>query len=59
MRKHMKWRISALVHRSSEDEYCPPEDVEQIQMAVLEELGECLGDIEINLAYQGEEEQSF
>lgn len=58
MRNHMKWRISVLVHRSSEDEYCPSEDVDQIQMAVLEELRECLGDIDIQLAYQ-EEEQSF
>lgn len=51
MRKHMKWRISALVHRSSEDEYCPSEDVEQIQTAVLEELSECLGDVDIQLGY--------
>lgn len=46
------------IARSSEDEYCPSEDVDQIQMGVLEELRECLGDIDIQLAYQ-EEEQSF
>ncbi|XP_068970908.1 UPF0489 protein C5orf22 homolog [Bombus flavifrons] len=46
------------IARSSEDEYCPSEDVDQIQMAVLEELRECLGDIDIQLAYQ-EEEQSL
>ncbi|KZC12129.1 UPF0489 protein C5orf22 like protein [Dufourea novaeangliae] len=43
------------IARSSEDEYCPPEDVDQIQVGVLEELRQRLGDIDIRMAYQEEE----
>lgn len=39
------------IARSSEDEYCPPEDVEQIQVAVLEELQQRLVEVDIKLAY--------
>lgn len=44
--------------RSSEDEYCPPESVEQIQCAVLDELHVRLGtEVDVQLAYQQDEEQ--
>ncbi|CAK9833335.1 UPF0489 protein C5orf22 homolog [Anthophora retusa] len=43
------------IARSSEDEYCPMEDVDQIQFGVLEELRQRLGEIDIQLAYQEEE----
>ncbi|XP_076169992.1 UPF0489 protein C5orf22 homolog [Ptiloglossa arizonensis] len=43
------------IARSSEDEYCPPEDVDQIQFGVLEELRQRLGEVDIKLAYQEEE----
>ncbi|CAK9803751.1 UPF0489 protein C5orf22 homolog [Anthophora plagiata] len=43
------------IARSSEDEYCPMEDVDQIQFGVLEELRQRLGEIDIRLAYQEEE----
>lgn len=45
-------------HRSSEDDYCPPENVEQIQSAVLEELRLRLGtEVDLQLAYQEDTEQ--
>ncbi|XP_076658544.1 misexpression suppressor of ras 6 [Halictus rubicundus] len=43
------------IARSSEDEYCPPEDVDLIQIGVLEELRQRLGDIDVQLSYQREE----
>lgn len=47
-----------LFYRSSEDDYCPPENVEQIQFAVLDELRLRLGAaVDIQLAYQQDEEQ--
>ncbi|XP_032665560.1 UPF0489 protein C5orf22 homolog [Odontomachus brunneus] len=46
------------IARSSEDEYCPPENVEQIQCAVLDELHLRLGtEVDVQLAYQQDEEQ--
>ncbi|XP_017754997.1 PREDICTED: UPF0489 protein C5orf22 homolog [Eufriesea mexicana] len=44
------------IARSSEDEYCPSEDVDQIQFGVLDELRQRLGDIDVRLTYQEEEE---
>lgn len=41
--------------RSSEDEYCPIEDVDQIQLGVLDELRQRLENVDIQLAYQEEE----
>lgn len=42
-------------HRSSQDEYCPSEDVDQIQIGVVEELRQQLGEIDVQLAYLKEE----
>ncbi|XP_043266371.1 UPF0489 protein C5orf22 homolog [Venturia canescens] len=45
------------IARSSEDDYCPPEDVDQIQAGVLDELGQRLGsEIDVKLAYLEEKE---
>ncbi|XP_061933126.1 UPF0489 protein C5orf22 homolog [Apis cerana] len=43
------------IARSSQDEYCPSENVDQIQVGVLEELRQHLGDIDVQLAYLKEE----
>ncbi|XP_076248833.1 UPF0489 protein C5orf22 homolog [Calliopsis andreniformis] len=43
------------IARSSEDDYCPPDDVDYIQVGVLAELRERLGDIDVRLGYQEEE----
>ncbi|XP_076671799.1 UPF0489 protein C5orf22 homolog isoform X2 [Andrena cerasifolii] len=43
------------IARSSEDEYCPPEDVDQIQLGVLDELRQRLGEVDVRLTYQDEE----
>ncbi|XP_078049314.1 UPF0489 protein C5orf22 homolog [Augochlora pura] len=43
------------IARSSEDDYCPAEDVDLIQVGVLEELRQRIGDIDIQLSYQQEE----
>ncbi|XP_043264702.1 UPF0489 protein C5orf22 homolog [Colletes gigas] len=43
------------IARSSEDEYCPPDDVDHIQFGVLEELRQRLGDVDVQLAFQDEE----
>ncbi|XP_029039903.2 UPF0489 protein C5orf22 homolog [Osmia bicornis bicornis] len=43
------------IARSSEDEYCPIEDVDQIQLGVLDELRQRLENVDIQLAYQEEE----
>ncbi|XP_012137827.2 UPF0489 protein C5orf22 homolog [Megachile rotundata] len=43
------------IARSSEDEYCPMEDVDQIQLGVLDELRQRLENVDIQLAYQEEE----
>ncbi|XP_066596828.1 UPF0489 protein C5orf22 homolog isoform X4 [Prorops nasuta] len=44
------------IARSSEDEYCPLESVDQIQTGVLDELRQHLGpEIDIRLVYQEEE----
>lgn len=43
------------IARSSQDEYCPSEDVDQIQVGVLEELRQHLGEIDVQLAYLKEE----
>ena len=43
------------IARSSEDEYCPPEDVDQIQVGVLDELRQRLGEVDVRLTYQDEE----
>lgn len=39
------------IARSTEDEYCPPDQVDQIQVGVLEELRQRLGDMDVRLAY--------
>lgn len=44
-----------IFYRSSQDEYCPSENVDQIQVGVLEELRQHLGDIDVQLAYLKEE----
>lgn len=44
--------------RSSEDDYTPLENVDQIQVDVLDQLRERLGpEIDIKLIYQDEEQQ--
>ncbi|XP_043479199.1 UPF0489 protein C5orf22 homolog [Leptopilina heterotoma] len=44
------------IARSSYDEYCPPEDVDQIQVGVIDELKDRLGvDVETKLLYLEEE----
>lgn len=41
--------------RSSEDDYCPPEDVEFIQEAVLKVLRQMYSPVKLTLAYKEEE----
>jgi hypothetical protein len=41
--------------RSSEDDYCPPEDVEFIQEAVLKVLRQVYAPVKLTLAYKEEE----
>ncbi|XP_026666876.1 UPF0489 protein C5orf22 homolog [Ceratina calcarata] len=43
------------IARSSEDEYCPSEVVDQIQIGVLDELRQRLEEVDVRLAYQEEE----
>ncbi|XP_015609002.1 UPF0489 protein C5orf22 homolog isoform X2 [Cephus cinctus] len=45
------------VARSTEDDYCPKEDVEQIQLGVLDELKERIESVDIRLAYQEKEDE--
>ncbi|KAF3422436.1 hypothetical protein E2986_08609 [Frieseomelitta varia] len=44
------------IARSSNDDYCPPENVDQIQIGVLDELRQYLGEVDVQLAYEDEEE---
>jgi hypothetical protein len=41
--------------RSSEDDYCPPEDVEFIQEAVLKVLRRLFTPVKLTLAYKEQE----
>jgi len=50
--------IIIFCYRSSEDDYTPLENVDQIQIDVLDQLRERLGpEIDIKLIYQDEEQQ--
>jgi hypothetical protein len=42
--------------RSSEDDYCPPEDVEFIQEAVLKVLRQVYAPVKLTLAYKEEDD---
>ncbi|KAK9308665.1 hypothetical protein QLX08_001398 [Tetragonisca angustula] len=44
------------IARSSDDDYCPSENVDQIQIGVLDELRQYLGEVDVQLAYEDEEE---
>lgn len=44
--------------RSSRDDYCPPEDVDFIQDAVLAMLEQVYGCIDINRDYESEEDSA-
>jgi len=45
-----------LFYRSSEDNYTPPENVDQIQIDVLDQLHERLGsEVDVKLIYQQDE----
>lgn len=46
---------SAFCCRSSEDDYCPPEDVEFIQEAVLKVLRQVYAPVKLTLAYKEQE----
>ncbi|XP_031826064.1 UPF0489 protein C5orf22 homolog isoform X2 [Nomia melanderi] len=43
------------VARSSEDDYCPPADVDMIQEGVIDELRQRLGDVDVHLSYTSPE----
>ena len=43
-------------YRSSEDDYCPPEDVEFIQEAVLKVLRQVYAPVKLTLAYKEEDD---
>ncbi|XP_047113575.1 UPF0489 protein C5orf22 homolog [Schistocerca piceifrons] len=45
------------ISRSSEDDYCPPEDVDFIQEAVLKELRLKFSPVKLQLAYLEEGDQ--
>jgi hypothetical protein len=44
------------ISRSSEDDYCPPEDVEFIQEAVLKVLRQVYAPVKLTLAYKEEDD---
>lgn len=51
-------KLIIFYYRSSEDDYTPLENVDQIQVDVLDQLRERLGsEIDIKLTYQDEKQQ--
>ncbi|XP_038070135.1 UPF0489 protein C5orf22 homolog [Patiria miniata] len=50
--------VMVTVARSSHDDYCPPEQVDQIQQKVLRMLQNVYGKVAVHLDYKNEEENS-